>query len=118
MTGYGDQCALCGVRMLLLRIPLGLEAAHIQWFAFDGPDEVTNGIALCALHHKAFDLGAFTVDPDGKVLVSEHLTGDGTDVLLGGTSLTLKETKVKTDRPDRGHLDWHREKVFKGRAKG
>ncbi len=116
LTAYGDECAICGVRMRMFRNPLGLEAAHIQWFAFDGPDEVTNGIALCALHHKAFDLGAFAVEPDGRILVSEHLTGDGGDVLLGDRPLRLKITKVKTDRPDHERLQWHREKVFKGRA--
>jgi putative restriction endonuclease len=118
LKAYGDQCAVCGVRMQILRAPLGLEAAHVRWVAFDGPDDVTNGVALCALHHKAFDLGAFTIEPGGRLLISEYLTGDGTDVLLGGRSLYLRPTKVTADRPEPRHLEWHRGKVFKGRAQG
>jgi putative restriction endonuclease len=49
-----------------------VETAHVRWFQFDGPDEVANAVCLGAFHHKAFDLGAFTADPDGRVLVSEE----------------------------------------------
>ncbi|QHY96599.1 hypothetical protein SSPS47_15940 [Streptomyces sp. S4.7] len=27
----------------------------MRWWAFDGPDEIDNGLCLCALHHKLFD---------------------------------------------------------------
>lgn len=118
LKAYGDQCAVCGIRMQILRAPLGLEAAHVRWVAFGGPDDVTNGIALCALHHKAFDLGAFTIEPGGRLLISEYLTGDGADVLLGHESLHLRRTNVAADRPEPRHLEWHRGKVFKGRAQG
>lgn len=36
---------------------VGLEAAHIKWKQFGGPCEIPNGLALCAIHHKAFDKG-------------------------------------------------------------
>ncbi len=32
------------------------------------PDREEDGLALCVLHHKTFDLGAFTVNHDGVVL--------------------------------------------------
>ena len=32
-----------------------------------------NGLSLCALHHKLFDLGAFTVEPtEQRVVFSQH----------------------------------------------
>jgi predicted restriction endonuclease len=30
------------------------EAAHGRWWAAHGPDEVTNALALCSLHHELF----------------------------------------------------------------
>jgi putative restriction endonuclease len=32
-----------------------------------------NGLSLCALHHKLFDLGAFTLEPgDLRIVFSRH----------------------------------------------
>ena len=45
-SAYGDRCAVCGV-----------EAAHVMWLQAGGPDDVRNGLVLCALHHAAFDRG-------------------------------------------------------------
>ena len=49
------------VRLLraLGRYPVGIEAAHIRWHSQQGPDEITNALALCALHHTLFDLNYF-----------------------------------------------------------
>jgi putative restriction endonuclease len=83
----------------------------------DFHDHVTNGIALCAFHHKAFDLGAFTVEADLSVSVSEQVNGDGADVLLKGEPLRIGATAHRDDRPAAVHLAWHRDQVFKGRAR-
>ncbi len=82
-----------------------------------GPDSVNNGVALCAFHHKAFDLGAFTVEDDLSVSVSEEVNGDGEDVLLKRTQLWLGRTACEEDRPMPEHLAWHRQQVFRGRAR-
>jgi hypothetical protein len=74
--------------------------------------------AVAAFHHKAFDLGAFTAEPDGRVLVSEELNGDGQDVLLSGKALTLVPTACAEDRPKLEFLAWHRAQVFRGRPRG
>lgn len=50
LTAYSHRCAFCGVQLKLV------EAAHIVPVAADGStDETTNGVALCTLHHTAFD---------------------------------------------------------------
>ena len=54
----------------------GLEAAHVKWHAFDGPDEINNGIALCSLHHKLFNLGAFTINLSYNIEISELVNND------------------------------------------
>ncbi len=43
---------------------IGVVAAHIKWFQAHGADDVPNGIAMCSLHRKVFDLGAFKILPD------------------------------------------------------
>jgi putative restriction endonuclease len=119
LTAYGNRCTLCGVKLHLGLTPfaIGVEAAHVRWFAYDGPDSVTNGVALCAFHHKAFDLGAFTIEEDLAVSVSEEVNGDGADVLLKREPLRIAPTACKEDRPMPEYLAWHREQVFRGRAR-
>jgi putative restriction endonuclease len=119
LMAYGNRCALCGVKLHLGLTPfaVGVEAAHIQWFAYDGPDDVTNGVALCAFHHKAFDLGAFTLEDDLAVSVSHELHGDGADVLLKPEPLRVGWPPCKEDRPASEFLAWHRTEVFRGRAR-
>ena len=54
----------------------GLEAAHLKWYRAHGVDEVPNGIAMCALHHRVFDLGAFKILPQTHPMVfSQHFNG-------------------------------------------
>lgn len=48
---------VCGFDVRLGNQIIGLEAAHILWHQAGDPDEERNGLALCSLHHKAFDLG-------------------------------------------------------------
>lgn len=115
----GNRCALCRVKLHvgLSPVAVGIEAAHIRWFAFAGPDAETNGLALCAFHHKAFDLGAFTVAEDGRVLVSAEVNGDGADVLLRPGPLAIAPAVCAEDRPAVAHLAWHRAEAFRGRVR-
>lgn len=119
-AAYGDRCAVCGVGMRFARtdVVIGVEAAHLMWFQAGGPDEVTNGLALCALHHRAFDLGAFTVEPGGRILVSSELCGEGAqDAMIRHHNREVARPAVDADRPAGRFLDWHREEVFRGRAR-
>ena len=54
---------------------VALEAAHIKWHQAGGPDEESNGLALCTMHHKLFDRGVFTLSDKMKVIVSEIANG-------------------------------------------
>ncbi|BDR35198.1 hypothetical protein PDY_22460 [Photobacterium damselae subsp. damselae] len=59
-----------GFGLALDRVSIGIEAAHIKWKQYSGPCEVSNGLALCSIHHKAFDRGAIILDSNFKVRVS------------------------------------------------
>ncbi len=72
LRAYEYRCAVCGLDLRIRNHTIGLDAAHIRWHQAHGPDVVSNGIALCSLHHKLFDLGAFTLSDEGQLLVSEE----------------------------------------------
>ena len=62
---YGVQCAVCEIAVIDL-----LDAAHLMPKAEDGSDDPRNGFPLCALHHRAFDKGLFTIEPDTLSVVT------------------------------------------------
>jgi putative restriction endonuclease len=71
LGAYAYACAMCGYDGALGRNPVGLEAAHVRWHSQDGPDEVSNALALCSLHHRLFDLGVLGLTEDRTVRVSD-----------------------------------------------
>jgi putative restriction endonuclease len=57
---------MCGIQLRLL------DGVHILPLAESGSsDETSNGIALCALHHRAYDRSLVTFDPDYHVHINE-----------------------------------------------
>lgn len=119
LNAYEFRCAVCGYGVRMQHTSVGLEAAHIRWHQYGGPDITENGIALCALHHKLFDLGAFTLCENLNVLVSDAVTGseDLASVLLRHHTRRISCTIHPEDRPANAYLSWHRREVFKGRAR-
>jgi HNH endonuclease len=79
------------------------------------PDELDNGLALCTLHHKLFDLGALGLDLELQVQVSAAFsarTSAGRAVYdLHGLPL---RPRPGTLVPAARHVEWHRDEVFKG----
>ncbi len=63
LMAYERRCAMCGYDGQLESAAVGLDAAHLRWWAFDGPDEVANALCLCTLHHKLLDRGALGSSP-------------------------------------------------------
>jgi hypothetical protein len=57
LEGCLAECCVGGFSLRLVDGLIGVDAAHIRWHAHGGPDEVPNGLALCALHHRLFDHG-------------------------------------------------------------
>ncbi len=115
LQAWDRQCAFCGYDGQILSAPVGLDAAHVRWFALDGPETLDNGLALCVLHHKLFDLGALGLTTDLRIQVSKTFTARtraGRAVYeLHGREL---EPQPGTTTPAETHLVWHRREVFKG----
>lgn len=71
---YANRCAVCSIG---LQTPAGLyevEAAHVVPRSEWGADDVRNGLALCRMHHWAFDAGLFGVGDDLRVFVPPSVT--------------------------------------------
>ncbi|MEW6079168.1 MAG: phosphorothioated DNA-binding restriction endonuclease [Thermodesulfobacteriota bacterium] len=119
MQAYQYQCAVCGFNVRVGDTLVTLEAAHIQWYQADGPDQEDNGLALCSLHHKLFDRGAFTVNNKMKIVVSEIVNGTQgfNDWVLAFHTKMISPPLRKTYYPKPKYLKWHENQVFKGRAR-
>ncbi|MBI3854721.1 MAG: HNH endonuclease [Planctomycetes bacterium] len=73
ISAYRTRCAICELRIRNL-----LDGAHILPDSHArGEPKVSNGMSMCALHHRAFDRKILDVTPDyvvkvGEVVISEH----------------------------------------------
>jgi putative restriction endonuclease len=113
LLAYEYRCCVCGHDLRLKQQVIALEAAHIKWFQAGGPDVEQNGLALCSLHHKVFDLGAFTIRPAGYVIVfSQHLFGNA-EKLLSYHGAGIQHPQSSSYLPSAEFLDWHEDQVFK-----
>ena len=98
---------------------IALDAAHVRWHQAGGPAVESNGLALCVLHHKTFDLGASTVTPAGVLLVSNQVYGTTgvRETLMAFHGKTIRPAQRPEWSPTPEHLEWHRREVFKGEAR-
>ena len=72
LPAYESQCAICRLKETTL-----LDAAHIVAdLEQRGEAVVSNGLALCSIHHRAFDQLLVGVSPDYRVRVPERLLED------------------------------------------
>jgi hypothetical protein len=65
-AAYNNRCAFCGLKLGGLQgIRSGIDAAHILAWSKHDLDVASNGIALCKLHHWAFDAGILMLRKEG-----------------------------------------------------
>jgi len=119
LRAYERRCAICGYDGRLADMPLGLEAAHIQWYAWHGPDQVNNGIALCAFHHVALDTGAVGFSDELRILVSCDVSGQTMvdELLYRFEGRQVRPPQRSYPPPAREYVAWHRKEVFRAPAR-
>jgi putative restriction endonuclease len=120
LRAYEYRCCVCGFDLRIGRTPAGLEAAHIQWHHAGGPDIEPNGLALCSLHHKLFDLGAFTVEPSAhRVVFSQHAISGGRGMAgeLQFHGRAIHPPQQAEQLPAPAFLAWNLRNVFKAPAR-
>ena len=115
MAAYDNMCCITGLRQ-----PSLLVAGHIKPWAEDEANRMNprNGLALNALHDRAFETGMFTIRPDDyvievspAVLKAKRGDAEATGALLGryhGQELRLPAKQMFL--PDPKFLAWHRDK--------
>lgn len=120
LEAYEERCTVCDFDIRLGDQPLGMEAAHIRWHSHGGPDQVTNGLALCLLHHKALDRGALGLEERRgtgfNVLISPEVRGETTESLLDFSGRQIRRPRTLTMAPGSDFVRWHRREVFRGPA--
>ena len=96
--------------------PVALEAAHIKWHQAGGPDIEVNGLALCSLHHKLFDRGAFALSKHLEILVSDDAYGSAgfQEWLMRFHGQKLNFPQRQTYYPNEDFTGWHVREVFQG----
>ncbi len=80
LSAYRDRCAVCGLHVRAL-----LDAAHVNSDRGPKPQiDVSDGIALCATHHRAFDANILHFDDDYVVHIelSGERVGEGEIAML------------------------------------
>ena len=116
LKAYEYKCAVCGFDVKLRNQPVALEASHIRWRQAEGPDTEVNGLALCSLHHKLFDRGAFTLSQELEVLVSDeaHGTVGFQEWLKNFHGKEINFPQRQSYYPSGDFIGWHVREVFKG----
>jgi putative restriction endonuclease len=119
MRAYERRCAVCGYDARLGDKLICIEAAHIKWKVEGGPDVVVNGVALCSLHHKLFDLGAIGLSEELRVQVSQDLTGQDVvrETVLRYKGQRMRFPQTEAHYPKMDFVHWHGRNVFRGPAR-
>jgi putative restriction endonuclease len=112
LAAYDYRCAVTGFQAALGGTYFGCEAAHVKWHAYDGPDRVENGLSLEPTMHKLFDVGAWSLSDDRRILVSADFTGSdyALDKLRSLHGKQIAEPAPGNPAIDRRYIRWHREK--------
>lgn len=114
LDAYREQCAVCRLRHQEL-----LDAAHIVADAEDeGDPVVSNGLALCKLHHAAFDSFFLTVRPDYTIEIRQSILAetDGPMLLVGLKQMHDQPIQLPhsvRDRPDPARLEIRYERFLR-----
>jgi hypothetical protein len=111
LSAYNGRCCITG-----LSVPALLVASHIVPWRLNKLHRLDprNGLALSALHDRAFDVGLITIDEDMTVQVSPNLTAQGDEFFTnaieyyGGQPIRLPHKFGVGEE----YLAFHREHVF------
>lgn len=118
LDAYDAACAVCGQDLRVGDAPLNIEAAHIRPVRDDGPDDIQNGLALCSLHHRAFDRGIIGLREDGqefRVMVSELIRGTSRNSLIDLRNQTVRGPREPVLAPNVTFVLHHRTHYFLGK---
>ena len=123
IEAYDYRCAFCGLK---INSPDSLywevEAEHIVPHSSMGKDDIWNGLALCSLHHWAFEVGWFTLDDNFNIQVSSKVNSLPSDFgrakdydfirVYSSKSSKIILPNRKENYPHQNSIRWHRKNKF------
>jgi putative restriction endonuclease len=113
LRAYSEKCAISGLHLINGSGRAEVAAAHIRPVEANGPDTVSNGIALSGTVHWMFDRGLISLADDLEILVSRQANDSDSIRSLINKSGFAFVPKRATERPHPHFLQWHREHCFK-----
>ena len=114
LEAYDCRCALTGFKFINGGGLAEAQAAHIKPVQADGPDIVTNGIALSGTVHWMFDRGLLSLTDDLTILFSALINDiDGARKIINPSGQAILPVNPAF-RPHPRFLEWHRANCFKG----
>lgn len=113
LRAYDSQCALCR-----LRHPPLLDAAHIIPDSKGGEPVVPNGLAMCKIHHAAYDANIIGIRPDRGVEVRVDVLAEIDGPMLRHGLQEMHGSTISLPRARRHHPDptWLEERYEEFRA--
>jgi len=97
-----NKCILCNID-----IPELLVASHIKPWSESNNNErldLNNGLLLCNLHDKLFDLGYISFDISGNIIISNKIKKSLYEDLKISENI-----KIRLDRKMEKYINWHKE---------
>jgi putative restriction endonuclease len=99
VKAYGRRCTICR-----LREPRLLDASHILPDRDErGVASVPNGLALCAIHHEAFDRDLLGISPDHRIRLSRRLLEDDDGPMLESGLKAFHDGRITLPRRAEHH---------------
>ncbi|WP_087004512.1 HNH endonuclease [Rhizobium sullae] len=113
LQAYDKRCAITGLKLINGGGRAEVDAAHIRPVEANGPDILSNGIALSGTAHWMFDRGLIGLSDDLEILISRQANDpDSIQGLLIKTGKAIVPNGI-SERPHPQFLRWHRESCFK-----
>ena len=113
LRAYGERCVVSGLKLINGGGRAEVAAAHIRPVEANGPDIVSNGIALSGTAHWMFDRGLISLSDDLDILVSRQANDpEGVRAFINRTGRAAAPSRLH-ERPHPHFLRWHRENCFK-----
>ncbi len=111
LRAYRGRCTVCALREQAL-----VQATHIVEDPHaEGISAVVNGLALCAIHHLAYDRNLMGIDPDGVVHIASRLRHEKDGPMLreglqGFHGRAITPPTRPAERPDPERLSYRFER--------
>ena len=113
LRAYDARCVITSLKLINGSGRAEVEAAHIRPVEANGPDIVSNGLALSGTAHWMFDRGLISITDDHEIMISRHVNDtDGVRAMINRTGRILAPARA-VDRPHPHFLRWHRQNCFK-----